>query len=185
MSPTHAAILSALFLTAPAPPEGPWRTAELLRDGDLTVRLKVKRQATLADREWLIFEFDNAGRQPFACALPRGARQRGPLAVITHRLADGAPGMGIRRHTAILPAVSLPASGLFFANPKEGKDIPVGITDFEAPQAVAALEVRLQHGPFGLAEGPSQGGDTGCGFAEQIGSPFTSSLRVRGHQRPD
>jgi hypothetical protein len=68
MSPTHAAILSALFLTAPAPPEGPWRTAELLRDGDLTVRLKVKRQATLADREWLVFEFDNAGRQPLEVA---------------------------------------------------------------------------------------------------------------------
>jgi hypothetical protein len=64
MSPTHASLLSALLLSAPAAPEDPWRTVELLRDGDLTVRLKVKRQATLADAEWLALEFDNAGRRP-------------------------------------------------------------------------------------------------------------------------
>jgi hypothetical protein len=64
MSPLTAALLSALLLSAPAGPEAPWRTAELLRDGDLIVRLKVKRQASLADTEWLALEFENAGRQP-------------------------------------------------------------------------------------------------------------------------
>jgi hypothetical protein len=61
MSAASTAILSLLLLTAPPSPEDSWRTVELLRDGDFAVGLKVKRQATLADTEWLVIEFTNAG----------------------------------------------------------------------------------------------------------------------------
>jgi hypothetical protein len=42
----------------------PWQSVTLLRDGGLTVRLKCRREASLADTEWLALEFENAGPAP-------------------------------------------------------------------------------------------------------------------------
>ncbi len=38
-----------------------WQSIEVGRHGELTVRLRVKRQATLADEKWMAIEFENRG----------------------------------------------------------------------------------------------------------------------------
>ncbi len=58
------ALLLPVLLAAPAPAEGPVRVVALARDGDLTARLHVKRQASLASAGWLVLELDNAGPEP-------------------------------------------------------------------------------------------------------------------------
>lgn len=43
---------------------------DLGRAGDLTVRLRVRRAASIADAEWLAFEFENHGTEPIVLVFP-------------------------------------------------------------------------------------------------------------------
>ena len=38
-----------------------WQVIEAGRSGELTVRFRVKRAASLADKDWIAIEFDNQG----------------------------------------------------------------------------------------------------------------------------
>jgi len=49
---------------ATAADDGPWRVIELGARGDLSVRFKVRPQASLADKDWMVIEFENRGDQP-------------------------------------------------------------------------------------------------------------------------
>jgi hypothetical protein len=60
----RATLLSLLIPANLAAADDSWRTVELLRDGGLVIRLKVKANASLADAEWLALEFENAGQRP-------------------------------------------------------------------------------------------------------------------------
>jgi hypothetical protein len=61
-----AAIL--LTLDVPAGPHSAeaWTTVPLVTEGPLTVRLKVRPRASLADEQWLGFEFENSSDEPVA-----------------------------------------------------------------------------------------------------------------------
>lgn len=47
-----------------------WRTFELGNSGDLFVKILVKRRATMADRDWLMFEFENRASEPVVLRNP-------------------------------------------------------------------------------------------------------------------
>jgi hypothetical protein len=61
MSPV---VCLSVSLFAGAPLDDAWQSVTVLRDGALTVRLKCRRAASLADTEWLALEFENAGPGP-------------------------------------------------------------------------------------------------------------------------
>jgi len=61
-----------------------WSTFELGNSGDLFVRILVRRQATMADRDWLAFEFENRGSKPVVLRNPNYHTRR-----TCYRLADG------------------------------------------------------------------------------------------------
>jgi hypothetical protein len=67
MPPTFPLLVAALLAGgAPAgkAPATVWRDTVLLKEKDLTVRLKVLARASLADIEWMALEFENKGQRP-------------------------------------------------------------------------------------------------------------------------
>jgi hypothetical protein len=67
MPPTFPLLLTALVVgSVPADkaPANVWRETVVLKDGDLTVRLKVLARPSLADTEWMALEFENKGKKP-------------------------------------------------------------------------------------------------------------------------
>src|SRR4051794_40694272 len=67
MSPAFPLLLTALAAgSAPADkaPANVWRETVVLKDKDLTVRLKVLARPSLADTEWMALEFENRGKKP-------------------------------------------------------------------------------------------------------------------------
>jgi hypothetical protein len=61
-------LLVAALVTGSAPPDKApakvWRETVVLKEKDLTVRLKVLARASLADTEWMALEFENKGPKP-------------------------------------------------------------------------------------------------------------------------
>ncbi len=67
MSPAFSLLVTALVAGSTPPEKGSanvWRDTVLLKEKDLTVRLKVLARASLADTEWMTLEFENKGERP-------------------------------------------------------------------------------------------------------------------------
>jgi hypothetical protein len=154
MSAASAAILSALFLTAPPSPEDSWRTVELLRDGDFAARLKVKRQATLADTEWLVIEFDNAGSRSltvssffYAIKGEQDDRRTGRH-VDSGALASSMqyePYPETTKHTPLGPVIVKAGKGIRFSErPHYVSTVQLGVAPRGGLRVRGAIELRLR-----------------------------------------
>jgi hypothetical protein len=67
MSPALPLLVTALVgCASPAekPPANDWHETVLLKEKDLTVRLKVLARASLAETGWMVLEFENRGEKP-------------------------------------------------------------------------------------------------------------------------
>jgi hypothetical protein len=67
MPPAFSLLVTALVAGSAPPDKAPanvWRETVLLKEKDLTVRLKVLARASLADTQWMALEFENKGPLP-------------------------------------------------------------------------------------------------------------------------
>lgn len=143
-----------------------WSVVELGRTGDLSIRVRVQRKASIAETEWFVLEFENHGAGPITLHFPRYSAEalrfdpETDQLLLTSSLASGG-GFDLFPHcwvgSHITPISIEPGVHRISEHPSLSSAVMLGLAPENGRRIQARMHMTMVVGGSGKFETPAEG----------------------------